>query len=118
MAPCKLTNYENFDQMNEVAEILEDEEYHPAIHYLGELVSYGFFSNLLEAAEHIDDIGVYSDCYSFEDYAEQYIEELGYLQGIPDIIAWHIDYEGIGRDLSMNSNLYQADDGVILDIHY
>lgn len=118
MAPFKITNYEDFDQMNEMAALLANEEHHPAIPYLGELVSYGFFSSLLEAAENIDDIGVYSDCHSFEDYAEQYIEELGYLQGVPELIAWHIDYEGIGTELSMDPNLYQADDGVILDVRH
>ena len=116
MAPFKISNYEDFDFMNELAENMEEYSGHDAINYLDELVNYGYFGGLLEFFEHVDDIHVYTDCHSYKDYAEYYIEECGYLSGVPDIIAWHIDYEGIGRDLSMDGNLYQADDGVIIEV--
>lgn len=116
MAPFKISKYEDFDFMNELAEKIEEYGDHDAINYLDELVEYGFYNDLLEAFEHIDEIHVYTDCYSYRTYAENYIEECGYLSGLPDIIAWHIDYEGIGRDLSMDGNLYQADDSVIIEV--
>ncbi|WP_195478132.1 antirestriction protein ArdA [Enterococcus faecalis] len=117
-APYKISRYEDFEFMNELAENLEEYSGHHAINYLDELVEYGFYEDLLEAFEHIEDIQVYKDCYSYKDYAEYYVEECGYLSGIPDIIAWHIDYDGIGRDLSMEGNLYQADDSTIIEVGY
>lgn len=116
MAPFTISNYEDFSFMNELAEHMAYNEHDPAIPYLSELVSYGFFPDLLDAFEHIDDIHVYSGCYSYADYAEQFIEDCGYLTGLPDIIRWHIDYEGIGRDFSLDGNLYQADDSTIIEV--
>lgn len=116
MAPFKLSHYESFDEMNEVAELLDEHSGDPATHYLGELVEYGFFSNFSEAVEHLDDIHVYAECSSYADYAEQLMEELGYLNGLPDLIKWNIDYKGIGEDLRHDGNLYQANDNTIIEV--
>ncbi|EAE7308543.1 MULTISPECIES: antirestriction protein ArdA [Listeria] len=118
MAPFTISNYESFSYMNEVAEQLDEHTHDPAINYLGELVDNGFFSDLLDAFEKIDEIHVYTDCFSYEDYAEYFIEECGYLSGVPDIIKWHVDYKGIGLDLSHDGNLYQADDQIIIEVSY
>lgn len=64
-----------------------------AIHYLGELVEYGFFNDILDAFEQFDEIQVYSDCYSYKDYAEQLVDDLVYLSGVPDLIKWNVDME-------------------------
>lgn len=116
MAPFTLSHYENFNEMNEVAEQLDEHSGHLAIHYLGELVEYGFFSDILDAFEQIDEIQVYSDCYSYKDYAEQLVNDLGYLSGVPDLIKWNVDYEGIGEDLRQDGRLYQANDNTIIEV--
>lgn len=116
MAPFTLSHYENFNEMNEVAEQLDEHSGHPAIHYLGELVEYGFFSDILDAFEQIDEIQVYSDCYSYKDYAEQLVDDLGYLSGVPDLIKWNVDYGGIGEDLRQDGRLYQANDNTIIEV--
>jgi len=107
---------ENFNEMNEVAEQLDEHSGHPAMHYLGELVEYGFFSDILDAFGQIDEIQVYSDCYSYKDYAEQLVDDLGYLSGVPDLIKWNVDYEGIGEDLRQDGRLYQANDNTIIEV--
>ncbi|MGC2990366.1 antirestriction protein ArdA [Enterococcus faecalis] len=116
MAPFTLSHYENFNKMNEVAEQLDEHNGNPAINYLGELVDYGFFNDILDTFEQIDEIQVYSDCYSYKDYAEQLMDDLGYLSGVPDIIKWNIDYEGIGEDLRQDGRLYQASDNTIIEV--
>lgn len=115
-APLKLVNSEDFDYMNEVAEQFEEHESHEAIKYLDELIDAGFFSDLLEAFEQIDEIYIYADCYSYTSYAEQLMDDLGYLSGVPDIIKWNIDYEGIGEDLRQDGRLYQANDNTIIEV--
>ncbi|EKM3310936.1 antirestriction protein ArdA [Listeria innocua] len=115
-APIKLFNFEDFDYMNEVAEQFDEHEGHEAIKYLEELIDAGFFNDLLEAFEQIDEIYVYADCYSYTSYAEQLMDDLGYLSGVPDIIKWNIDYEGIGEDLRQDGRLYQASDNTIIEV--
>ncbi|WP_301389706.1 antirestriction protein ArdA [Enterococcus entomosocium] len=116
MAPLTISHYENFNEMNEIAEELDENGNNPAVKYLGELVEYGFFTSILEAFEQIDEIQVYCDCYSYKDYAEQLVDDLGYLSGVPDIIKWNIDYEGIGEDLRQDGRLYQANDNTIIEV--
>lgn len=115
-APIKLFNFEDFDYMNEVAEQFDEHKGHGAIKYLEELIDAGFFNDLLEAFEQIDEIYVYADCYSYTSYAEQLMDDLGYLSGVPDIIKWNIDYEGIGEDLRQDGRLYQASDNTIIEV--
>ncbi|EHH9516723.1 antirestriction protein ArdA [Listeria monocytogenes] len=115
-APIKLFNFEDFDYMNEVAEQMDEHAGHDAIKYLEELIDYGFYNDLLEAFEYIDDIQVYSDCYSYASYAEQLVDDLGYLSGVPDLIKWNIDYAGIGEDLRQDGRLYQANDNTIIEV--
>ncbi|EIB6115902.1 antirestriction protein ArdA [Enterococcus faecalis] len=116
MAPFTISHYKNFNEMNEIAEELDENGNNPAVNYIGELVEYGFFTSILEAFEQIDEIQVYSDCYSYKDYAEQLMYDLGYLSGVPDIIKWNIDYEGIGQDLRQDGRLYQASDNTIIEV--
>lgn len=115
-APFQVKGNDDLDFLNELAERLEEVESDPAFDYLEELISNGYFSDISSALDEIDMIRVYSDCYSFKDYAEQFIDEMGYLSGLPDIVAYNIDYEGIGIDLKSDGNLYQADNNVILEV--
>lgn len=115
-APIKLFNFEDFDYMNEVAEQFDEHEGHEAIKYLEELIDAGFFNDLLEAFEQIEEIYVYADCYSYTSYAEQLMDDLGYLSGVPDIIKGNIDYEGIGEDLRQDGRLYQASDNTVIEV--
>ena len=116
IAPFTITHFNEFRTMNELAEMMNEYSNHPSVKYIGELVEYGFFTTYNEAFEHIDNIIVHDDCFSFKDYAVKLIDELGYLNGVPDLIKWNIDYDGIGRDLKNDSNLYQAYDSIIIDI--
>ncbi|WP_314066274.1 antirestriction protein ArdA [uncultured Vagococcus sp.] len=115
-SPIKLFNFEDFEYMNEVAEQMDEHAGHEGIKYLEELIDYGFYNDLLEAFESIDDIQVYSDCYSYKEYAEQLVDDLGYLSGVPDLIKWNIDYDGIGEDLRQDGRLYQANDSTIIEV--
>lgn len=41
---------------------------------------------------------------SIEDYATELVEELGYLDGVPDIVAQYFDYEAFARDLELGGD--------------
>lgn len=117
-APFNLHGYERLEALNEIAERLEENEKHPAFHYIGELVENGFFETTEDALDKIDEIIVYEGCQSYAAFAEAYVDECGYLQMVPELIACHIDYDGIGHDFSFEGNLYQADDSTIIEVCY
>lgn len=116
IAPFTISHFTDFNLMNELAEMMDEYTNHPSAKYIVEIVEYGFYSDFNEAFENIDNIIVYEDCYSYKEYAERLVDELGYLSGVPDLIKWNIDYEGIGRDLRYDSNLYQANDNIIIEV--
>jgi len=43
------------------------------------------------------------------EYAEQFVEECYDLKAVPDIIKFHIDYEGIARDMELGGDVFTID---------
>ena len=58
-------------------------------------------TSLEDAITKVDDVIVHSDC-SMSDIAEAYVEEIIETDNLPPLIAGHIDYNGIGRDLEID----------------
>jgi len=46
---------------------------------------------------------------SLTEYAEQFVDECYDLKNVPDIIKFHIDYEGIGRDMELGGDVFTID---------
>lgn len=51
-------------------------------------------------------IGEYN---SVEDYAQQYINDIGLLSDVPDHIARYFDYKAFARDLELGGDIWTAD---------
>lgn len=113
-APFKIGEYDSIDHLNEIAEELSAVS-NENLQYLDSLYDAGVFADFDEAVERIDKIDV-TGFTSWSDYAEWYVEEGGYLVGLPDIILGYIDYEGMGKELSIDPELIQMDDGMIVNV--
>lgn len=103
--------YENIEDLNEIAEQLEDlrdyelDVFNAIAQYFG--VDYALEFN-------IDDYSFYPDITNEEELGRYYIEELGCydLEKLGDL-ANYIDYEAFGRDIAINANGGFTDYGFI-----
>lgn len=108
----KVGEYENIDDLNELAEALEDlgseEE-----NVLSVMLEDG--CTFEEALEKIKDCDyrIYYNCDSMEDVAYQVVEESGLLDGVPERVARYFDYASYGRDLEIEGTFYQVDNDYI-----
>ena len=75
------------------------------------LLDYGFVSSLEESIEKLDLVVFYPNLTMFE-VAEEYLENCYDLDSLPEIIQFHIDYEGIARDLELDGTFFQDKSGV------
>ena len=61
------------------------------------------FYDIEEAIKRHDEVIIYRG--SIADYAAELVEDVYPLDELPDIIKHHIDYDSIGRDLELNSEV-------------
>lgn len=104
--------YDNIYELNDIAEELECLGSNDA-EIVEVLLLNGY--DVEEALGLIDDVIVYYDCYSMEEVAQQYCEESGILDMIPDDLQMYFDYEAYGRDMDItgsfmyhNGNYYEV----------
>ena len=108
----KVGEYDNVDELNELAEELEnlDADQEKAIQaYLEDGSS---FEEALEAVQD-GDYMIYCDCEDMEDVARQLVEETGMLNDIPEMVARYFDYEAYGRDLDIEGKFYYIDGDMV-----
>lgn len=109
----RVGEYDNLDDLNEMAETLADlDDYDLEI--IGAFLSEGY--TLEEALDQKDDVMVFSDCHDMTDVAYAYIEETGMLDSVPDNIARYFDYEAFGRDMSFDGQFVFTDNGNCIEI--
>lgn len=89
--------YDNIEELDELAKTLENLQYY-YIEVIEALISEGY--SLEEALEKKDDCIIYYDCNDMTDVAEQYAEEVGLLDSIPENLKYYFDFEAYGRDMS------------------
>ncbi len=41
-----------------------------------------------------------------EDWAQEFVEETTDMTGIPDVVRYHIDWEGVARDFDLNGDIF------------
>ncbi len=107
----EISEYSNLTELNELAERLENIENTYDKKVINTYIEYyGDFEEALEKLEGNDVIYYYAE--SFEDLACQFVDE-GLYGDIPDSIINYLDYEKIGRDLSLDG-YYEGKHGVII----
>lgn len=109
----KVGEYDNIEDLNELAETLEDlDEYEREI--VEAMISEGY--DLEEALEKKDDCMVYHDCNDMTDVAEQYAEETGLLDNIPENLRYYFDFEAYGRDMGIEGTFVFTNNGNCVQI--
>lgn len=108
----KVGEYENVDDLNELAEALEDLDSEEE-NVLSVMLKDGCtFEEALEKIKDRDYM-VYYNCDSMEDVAYQVVEESGLLDGVPEKVARYFNYEAYGRDLEIEGTFYQINNAYI-----
>ena len=109
----EIGEYDNIDELNELAETLEClDEYEREI--IEVLLSEGY--SLEEALEKKDDCFIYYDCHDMEDVAREYAEETGLLNSIPENLQYYFDFEAYGRDMSIEGHFVFTNNGNCVQI--
>lgn len=108
----KVGEYENIDDLNELAEALEDLDSEEE-NVLSVMLEDGCtFEEALEKIKDRDYM-VYYNCDSMEDVAYQVVKESGLLDGVPEKVARYFNYEAYGRDLEIEGTFYQINNAYI-----
>ena len=97
--------YENIYELNKklqtIAEVESDK--HKAIAFL---LTQGLVRSVEDARDKADEVTIHEN-QSMSDLAYDLMQECYNADALPSIIANHIDYEGIGRDLEMDGNYFE-----------
>lgn len=96
-----MRNYTNYDiyDVNEIAERLERLEDEDA----DKLEAMAEYCDNLDDIESAWDDSFFIHNTTLADYAEELAYECGYMpSGLPSWISYHIDWEGVGRELSLD----------------
>ncbi len=102
--------YDNINELNEIAEQLKDlDDYE--IGKLGALLNYGY--SLEDAIDKIDDCIYYEDCYDMGAVAEQYCEECGILDDIPEHLRCYFDFDAYGCDMEIEGHYVFTNGGCV-----
>lgn len=94
----KVNEYSSISELNELAETMEDfEEYE-------KIALQAFLENgcdMEESIEHVQnsDYSIYYGCDDMEDVAQEYADETGLLDSIPESLRGYFDFEAFGRDM-------------------
>jgi antirestriction protein len=99
-----LGEYESIESVAEVAALLAE---HGG--FFGQLVEhFGGLANLEDAKRCMDDGGYCGAFKSLEDYVYDFIEDCygDAINGLPDFIRGHLDYEGMARDLEISGDVF------------
>lgn len=98
--------YSNLSQINEQLQQLEDKSNHE-LKTIAFLLSESLATDIDDAINKADDVRIYQN-QSMEDIAYDLIHECYNIHELSPIIAKHIDYEGIGRELEMDGCYFKV----------
>ena len=104
--------YSGIDYLNELAQQIEDlEEYEldvfSAIIESGESAEYAF--KIVRDGNYM----CFYDCFTMAAVAEQYAEETGLLDSMPEHLRYYFDFESYGRDMEIEGHFLKTDNGII-----
>ena len=108
----KIGEYDDIDELNEAAEAIAD--------FDGtQLEAFGAFlkdgCSLSDAVGHTEnnDFTYYADCFNMADVAQQYCDDCGILDRIPDDLQCYFDFEAYGRDMEIEGTFYEVNGGYV-----
>jgi antirestriction protein len=94
----KVEEYSSISELNELAETIEDFEESETT------ALQAFLENgcdIEKAIEHVQDgdYRIYYDCEDMEDVAQEYADEVGLLDSVPENLRGYFDFASFGRDM-------------------
>lgn len=95
-----LGEYENIDDVNELAEALEEVESNSEEDKLESIIE-ATGNSLKESLDCMDD-AIFYPGYTLEEVAEEYVNDCLFTKDTPDIFRRYFDYEAFARDLSFD----------------
>lgn len=113
MDGLKVSEYSNIDDLNELAETIDDlDEDEKEI--VNAIMGEGY--SLEDAINKKDDVMIYSNCSNMTEVAEEYAEQVGLLESIPEELRYYFDFEAYGRDMEIEGNFVFTDSGNCIQI--
>lgn len=113
MDGLKVSEYSNIDDLNELAETIDDlDEDEKEI--VNAIMGEGY--SLEDAIDKKDDVMIYYNCSNMEQVAEDYAEQVGLLNDIPESLRYYFDFEAYGRDMSFEGHFVFTDSGNCIQI--
>ena len=113
MDGLKVSEYSNIDDLNELAEAIDDlDEDEKEI--VNAIMGEGY--SLEDAIDKKDDVMMYYNCSNMTEVAEEYAEQVGLLDSIPEHLRYYFDFEAYGRDMSFEGHFVFTDNGNCIQI--
>lgn len=113
MDGLKVSEYSNIDDLNELAETIDDlDEDEKEI--VNAIMGEGY--TLEDAIDKKDDVMIYSNCSNMTEVAEEYAEQVGLLESIPEDLRYYFDFEAYGRDMNVEGHFVFTDSGNCIQI--
>ncbi len=112
----KIGEYDNIYNLNEIAkEVVEFNE--DDFEIIGQIFENNGW-NIIDAVETYNnrDFAIYYNCCNMAEVAEQYADETGLLNEIPDNLKSYFDFEAYGRDMELNGNFVYLGNGTYLEL--
>ena len=108
----KIGEYDSIDDLNELAETLDDLD-EDEKEVVNAIMGEGY--SLDDAIDKKDDVMIYYNCSNMTEVAEEYAEQVGLLDSIPENLRYYFDFEAYGRDIRLESNMCFTSYGVVID---
>ena len=103
------SEWPDIGEVVQMAEILggDDEDAHRGLVYLVSCLGY----SVADAVDKAEDVRTYAG--RPEDYAAEFYEDCysDALQAMPDFLRYHIDWEGVARDLLLGGDITEVEEG-------
>ena len=113
MNGLEISEYSNIDDLNELAETIDDlDEDEKEI--VNAIMGEGY--TLEDAIDKKDDIMIYYNCSNMTEVAEEYAEQVGLLDSIPENLQYYFDFEAYGRDMGFEGHFVFTDSGNCIQI--
>lgn len=115
VAPFRIHEMDDIEDLNEIAErfeTLSDDE----VKTVGEIYDAGIAVSLMDAADKIEDCIFYSDCDNMGDVAYDHHENTGLLNEVPEPFERYIDWDKLGRDMEIEGQFFELDNGMIVEV--
>ncbi len=99
-----LSEYESTERVSELAAFIEEH---------GELGAQvmNYYGHSLDEARQALGENYCGEYQSLEDYAEQFAEDCGYLNQVPENLRSYIDFERMGRDMELGGDIFTVELG-------